>query len=65
MKADAHRLVAGDRFGAHELQVGGEGGGRGVEAAAVDELDQARHRRGGDDRRHGDDDHRLDQREAA
>ena len=65
VEADADRLVARDRFGAHELQVGGEGGCRGVEPAAVDEVDQAGHRRGGDDRGHGDDDHRLDQREAA
>ena len=39
VEADADRLVARDRLGAHELHVGGERGGGGVEAAAVDERD--------------------------
>ena len=38
VEADADRLVARDRFGAHELDVGGERVGGGVEAAAVDEA---------------------------
>ena len=41
VQAEAQRLVARDRFGADELDVGGQRGRRAVEAARLDEADQA------------------------
>ena len=42
VEAEAQRLVAGDRFGADELDVGGQRGRRAVEPARVDQACQAR-----------------------
>jgi len=65
VEADAHRLVARHRLGAHQLQVGGQAGRGAVEAAQVHRVAQAGGGQADDDGRKGHDDGHLDQRHAA